>query len=291
MPPRGAPRASGMAPAGGATGTLSVPSTCASVACWTVTGTAGTTFCASASASAARLPPCSAASMRQSSAPAASSAVSGTVTSHAISCAESGASDIFRGAASMPGTRGVTATSILRSVVLRTVTCARNASPSRTSGGRPEISCRSCVLRIVALPVPKRSAPVAAIATIRKRVSASLSGTSTLALPFASSVTRGFHSNSVSNSSRVGAIPPPPPAGTALRPKWRRPTISICAVAVSTPYARRCSIASSRSQLRFGISSRSASSTAASAICVPAGAGLPSGSVTFTRACAVPRTG
>ncbi len=228
--------------------------------------------------------------MRQFSAPAASSACSGTVIVHATSVAVLAASETVCGATSRPVTRGVTTTCIARSVVLRSVTCARNASPSRTSGGRPEISCRSCVLRIDVLPVPKRSGPTAAIATIRKRVSASFSGTSTVALPFASSVTRGFHSSNVSNSSRVGALPPPPPAGTALRPKWRRPTISICAVDVSTPYARRRSIASSRSQLLFGISSSSASSTAATAICVPAGAGWPLGSVTFTCACALLRT-
>ena len=227
--------------------------------------------------------------MRQFSAPAASSACSGTVIVHATSVAVLAASETVCGATSRPVTRGVTTTCIARSVVLRSVTCARNASPSRTSGGRPEISCRSCVLRIDVLPVPKRSGPTAAIATIRKRVSASFSGTSTVALPLASSVTRGFHSSSVSNSSRVGALPPPP-AGTALRPKWRRPTISICAVDVSTPYARRRSIASSRSQLLFGISSSRASSTAATAICVPAGAGWPFGSVTFTCACALLRT-
>ncbi|MDR8955244.1 hypothetical protein FEP76_03750 [Burkholderia multivorans] len=228
--------------------------------------------------------------MRQFSAPVASSACSGTVTVQPTSAAAFAAIETVCGARSSPVTRGVTATCIARSVVLRSVICARNASPSRTSGGSPEISCRSCVLRIDVLPVPKRSAPTAAIATMRKRVSASFSGTFTVALPFASSVTRGFHSSSVSNSSRVGALPPPPPAGTALRPKCRRPTISICAVAVSMPYARRRSIASSRSQLAFGISSSSASSTAAIAICVPAGAGCPFGSVTLTCARAVPRT-
>ncbi len=72
------------------------------------------------------------------------------------------------------------------------------------------------------------------MATMRKLVRESLSGTATTASPFASSTTLGFHSSSVSNSSRVGNWPPPPPGGAAFLPKWRLPMICICAVAVST---------------------------------------------------------
>jgi hypothetical protein len=90
----------------------------------------------------------------------------------------------------------------------------------------------------VTLPVPNKPAfdpgAPSAIATMRKAVNESLSGTSTVALPFASSTTDGFHTSKVSNSSREGLTPPPPPGGAALRPKWRLPTICICAVAVST---------------------------------------------------------
>ena len=126
---------------------------------------------------------------------------------------------------------------------------------------------------------------------MRKLVSASFSGTSTDASPFASSATRGFHKSSVSNSSRVALCPPPPPAGTALRPKCRAP---------DDLHLRRRRLDAVGAPLQhgvehvpawFGISSSSASSTAASAICVPAGAGLPPGSTTCTFTCAFARTG
>ena len=83
---------------------------------------------------------------------------------------------------------------------------------------------------------------------MRKPVSESLSGISTVALPASSSGTRAFQSSSVSNSSRVVCRPPPPPAGTALRPKWRWPITCICAVDVST------SIAAPRSSSRRAVS-------------------------------------
>jgi hypothetical protein len=67
-------------------------------------------------------------------------------------------------------------------------------------------------------PVPNRPVPASATATILKVVSASLSGTVTVAWPLASSTTAGFHKSRVSSSSRVWPLPPPPPAGTALRP-------------------------------------------------------------------------
>ncbi len=66
--------------------------------------------------------------------------------------------------------------------------------------------------------------------------------------------------------------------------------ISIWAVEVSTPHARRCSMASSRFQLVLGISSSKAWSTAATATSAFA-AGLPSGSVAAMVTCALPRTG
>ena len=45
-------------------------------------------------------------------------------------------------------------TVIARAVVLRTVNSARKRSPSRTSGGSPGSSIRSCVVRIAVPPVP-----------------------------------------------------------------------------------------------------------------------------------------
>ena len=114
--------------------------------------------------------------------------------------------------------RAPTATRIARVVVLRNVAWAVKRSPSRTRGGRPPMICRSCVVWIMVSPVPNRSVPASATATMRKLPSVSLSGTVTTARPSASSTTAGFHSSRVSNSSRVRALPPPPPAGTALRP-------------------------------------------------------------------------
>ena len=107
---------------------------------------------------------------------------------------------------------------ISRAVVLRSVSIALKRSPSRTSGGKPDSTCRSCDTRMRALPVPKRCTPSSATATSLKLVSESLSGTSIVASPLPSSVTTGRHSSSVSNSSRVPPRPPPPPAATALRP-------------------------------------------------------------------------
>ena len=48
-------------------------------------------------------------------------------------------------------------TVMARAVVLRTVNSARKRSPSRTSGGSPGSSIRSCVVRIDVPPDPKRS--------------------------------------------------------------------------------------------------------------------------------------
>ena len=86
--------------------------------------------------------------------------------------------------------RGAASTFIAFCVVLRSVIWARNWSSSRTSGGRPLMICRSCVAWIDVWPVPNRPVPASATATIRKVVSASLSGTVTVAWPLASSTTR-----------------------------------------------------------------------------------------------------
>ena len=113
---------------------------------------------------------------------------------------------------------GVTSTFMAFCVVLRSVICARNWSPSRTSGGRPLMICKSCVARMLVCPVPNRPVDASATATILKVVKASFSGTFTTAWPLASSTTLGFHSSRVSSSSRVWLRPPPPPAGTAFLP-------------------------------------------------------------------------
>ncbi len=147
------------------------------------------------------------------------------------------------------------------------------------------------MLRIDASPVPNSPAPALATATMRNPVSESLSGISTLASPAASSGTRARHASSVSKSSRVGWRPPPPPAGTALRPKCRRPITCICAVAVSTSSPRRVIIASSSFHDSLGHSSSSPSSTAASATSAPGGGALPSARRTAIATFALPRTG
>ena len=91
-------------------------------------------------------------------------------------------------------------------VVLRSVNIALNSSCSRTTGGSPEKSIRSCVVRTVAVPWPNFAAPACATATMRKLVSESLSGTSTVARPCASSATRAFHSEQrVEQLARAGA--------------------------------------------------------------------------------------
>ena len=82
----------------------------------------------------------------------------------------------------------------------------------------PGSTIRSCVVRMEVAPVPKSASPPEATATMRNAVIESLSGTSTVAVPSASSGTRARQSRSVSNSSRVGCRPPAPPCGKALRP-------------------------------------------------------------------------
>ncbi len=75
---------------------------------------------------------------------------------------------------------------------------------------------------MLAEPVPNSAMFVpftaSTMATMRKLVSESFSGTLTTASPLASSTTLGFQSSSVSNSSRAGNSPPPPPAGAAFLP-------------------------------------------------------------------------
>ncbi|MNV39216.1 hypothetical protein D3C71_1307880 [compost metagenome] len=142
----------------------------------------------------------------------------GAVTFQATSRASSGGMSMVCGFRSSSVARGDTSTFIAVLVVLRSVIWARNWSSSRTSGGRPLMICKSCVARMLVLPVPKRPVAASATATILKVVSASFSGTVTLAWPLASSWMEGSHSSSVSSSSRVCARPPPPPAGTAFLP-------------------------------------------------------------------------
>lgn len=227
-PPRNTPPVAS-ASDGGATGIVTVPSSCCSVACNTRTGTAGTTNCVNFSLSRTFSPP-------SSSAPPSHemlTASGGTVTPHSTSFALPAASTTSCGA-SVIGSRTRSAllpptallavaasearTFISRDVVLRSVSIAVNWSPSRTSGGRPGSICRSCVTLMLVWPSPNCWAPASATATRRKLVSESLMGTCTTASPFASSATSAFHSSSVSNSSRVGLRPPPPPAASALRP-------------------------------------------------------------------------
>jgi hypothetical protein len=154
-----------------------------------------------------------------------------------ISFASPGASAALRDSSAGNGApvavvRALNAMSSGRCDALRIVNVARKRSPSRTSGGSPDSSIRSCVDRMDASPVPNRPAPEDATATIRKLVSESFSGISTTALPASSSGTRAFHKSSVSNSSRDDARPPPQPGAIALRPKWRLPITCICAVKV-----------------------------------------------------------
>jgi hypothetical protein len=95
-------------------------------------------------------------------------ASAGTSTGQLISCAAPAASVTSCGA-KFSGVRTISAplplfavpasvarTFIVRAVVLRSVSMAAKRSPSRTSGGRPASTCRSCVTRILVLPLPKR---------------------------------------------------------------------------------------------------------------------------------------
>ena len=160
--------------------------------------------------------------------------------------------------------------------------CARvnigaKRSPSRTSGGSPDSSIRSCVERIVALPVPNRSAPAMAIATMRKLVSESLSGTSTVA--FAVGVERDA---ALPEEQRVEQL------ARATRARRRRRAATPCgrsAACRSPASARSRSIPDAapahhrveQIPAPFGASSSRPSSTAASATSPPAGGAVPSG--------------
>ena len=159
----------------------------------------------------------------------------------------------------------LTTASMARSLALRTVKPAWNLSCSRTTGGRPENSMRSCVDCTDAEPVPNRSMSPLATATMRNEVSESFSGTVASAWPCSSSFTVACQNSSVSNSSRADLPPPPsPPAASALRPKWRLPITCICAVEVETSMPRRVIMASSNFHESFGLSSSRPSSTATS---------------------------
>ena len=295
MPPR-----PGIASTGRCTEIACGAVSCRIVAWYVRSGIAGMTVCDIFSASCAA-PPATATvpSLRSAASICHANLVTpiGTVTSHVTSRASPGASSasLFSSAAGVaPGvsgvTRAVTATSMRFSDALRTVAMARKRSPSRTTGGRPESSIRSCVERIDASPVPKSPAPEDAMATILKLVSESLSGISTLAFPAASRLTRAFHNSSVSNSSRADERPPPPPAAIAFLPKWRLPITCVCAVDVSTSSPRRVIIASSSFHVSLGRSSSRPSSTAATATSLPAGGALPSARRTAMATLALSRT-
>ncbi len=224
-PPRLTPT-SGSASAGAAIGSAYEPSSWAIVAWRTRTGTAAATSCVTLIRS---LAPTASADASQVMLNASAGTSTGQTISFAwpapttTSCAGSAAR--AKRAISPPATPGrfavpcsVARIFISRDVVLRSVSIAVNWSFSRTSGGKPESTCRSCVTRMLVLPVPNFCTSASATATRRKLVSESLSGTSIVASPLASRTTLGFQTSKVSNSSRVAPRPPPPPAATALRP-------------------------------------------------------------------------
>src|SRR5712692_5198038 len=105
----------------------------------------------------------------------------GTVASQPMSRASPAASVIREAGSAWPSTFPFTSTSMTRSEALRTVKRASKRSPSRTSGGTPESSIRSCVARIEVSPVPNNPLPESATAMMRNDVSESLSGMSTAA--------------------------------------------------------------------------------------------------------------
>ncbi|OPZ60807.1 MAG: hypothetical protein BWY87_00250 [Deltaproteobacteria bacterium ADurb.Bin510] len=150
-----------------------------------------------------------------------------------------------------------------RSLALRTVKPAWKWSPSRTSGATPGSSMSSWVVVIEALPLPKRPAPWVATPTILKALSESLSLMSKLASPRSSSLSSACQYSRVSKSSRVSWRPPPPPAATALSPKWRLPTTIDWAVDVLTAQPRRLMKAARICQVGLSASSSRPSSTAA----------------------------
>lgn len=207
---------------GAAIGRDAALSICISVACCTVTGTASTTFCASFMRSCAVL-------LWAVTSQSSWRTLNGTLTCQLTSAAALGSMRtrcVGKAASGPEPVCALTSTSMDLAVALRSVNIARYWSPSRTSGGTPERICRSWVERMRAWPVPNSAtlwaapapATASATTTMRKPVSASLSGTFTTASPRSSSTTRGFHKSSVSNSSRVGKLPPPPPGGAAFLP-------------------------------------------------------------------------
>ena len=194
------------------------PSICTSVACCTVKGTAGSRRWPTVSASLAPLVRSVACTVQRTVPSSACARAIGSCTGHSSVLASPAGISTFCAASSRPVAWGWSCTCMGCAVVLRTVNRAMNWSPSRTTGGRPLISCKSWVVAIVVLPVPKRSSPSSAMATISKLVRASLSGTCTWARPWASSGTTGCHSSKVSNNSRVLLRPPPPPGAAAFSP-------------------------------------------------------------------------
>jgi hypothetical protein len=111
----------------------------------------------------------------------------------------------FCKAAQQRGARRGTATFIGLPVVLRSVNWARNASPSRTSGGRPLMICRSCVVCDRGLPGAEQAGggvgdgddAEGGQRVVERHVHHGLA-------VGVQHHGRGFHSSRVSSSSRVG---------------------------------------------------------------------------------------
>jgi hypothetical protein len=142
---------------------------------------------------------------------------------------------------------------------------------------------------IVVCPVPNRPAAASATATMRKVVSASLSGTFTTAWPLASSTTAGFHSSRVSSSSRAAALAAAAACGHGLAAVVApADDFHLRGGGLHAPGAR-CSMASSRFQLVLGISSSRPGPPRPRPL--GAGGGLAVGQLAGDRTLAVPRTG
>ena len=243
--------APGIASAGIATGSSNGFSSCRSVAWKVRTGTAAITFCAHLQRVARAAAPSARLRLR-SDFPAQLSALTGTFTSQPTSCETPGARLSAMGF-SRPRRRACrpsrASTFARTSIVERPI--ARVAHREAGAVARPARAPAAAGRRTASgpawsgsslWPVPNRPASPFATATMRKEVSESLSGTSTVALPCASSFTRAFQSSSVSNSSRAGL----PPAAAARLARLAA-VVALAdhlhdAVAVSTSMPRRCII-------------------------------------------------
>lgn len=195
MPPR-----PGRALAARTAGNSSLPSMRAKLACCTVTGTAGATCWVIFRRSLAPLA-LSSASNSQSRAVA----LSGASAFQATSAAPSASSLTSLASRVLPPALALRCTVMGLAVPLRSVSRAAKRlflpHQGRQAGDHPG---RSCLVRKLPLPVPKRLVPAAATATTLNSLRESLMGTVTVALPLPSSTTRGFHRSRVSNNSRAG---------------------------------------------------------------------------------------